>query len=376
MANVFQTRSAIATSLQTSNCAQNLGEATQNILENAFYIAKQKLELSRKAYKQLIKEWGWEKEDKKYLKLAKTFEKFSPSDLAEIEPNTLFLLSNQSKKYAAVIEQLLDIGYITQKKVRELIKQQRKPKPIKVEKPSIWRRTKNGLRYCQVPPIHDQAVGVALQKMMDEEGLTAQQIIAEALELRQALKEGRLNVESQNQETEDIQVSSAKVVQSDEYLENQSQEVVYEDIFDNEPSFEIDNSEAKQDYTIFSDNVIFNPTTNQETVEFLSEQLFVAVENLNYFGRKEVKEAEQLVASIIDFCNSQPASEQWNTLAQITRRNSKALMVVVGYSGKEHSEWFFNLPQILADAALDNPEELDWVDKRLRSEALLLISGR
>lgn len=366
----------IAASLKTSNCAQNLGEATQNILENAFYIAKQKLELSRKAYKQLIKEWGWEKEDKKYLKVAQTFKKFSPSDLADIEPNTLFLLSNQSKKYALVVEKLLDMSSITQKKVRELIKKQRKPKPIKVEKPSIWRRTKNGLRYCQVPPIHDQAVGAALQKMIDEEGLTAQQIIAEGLELRQALKEGRLNVESQNQETEDIQVSSAKVVQSDEYLENQSQEVVYEDIYNNESNFEIDNSEAKEEYAVFSDNIIFNPTTNQETVEFLSDELFTIVENINYLGKNQLKEVERLVADIINFCEEQPISEQWNILAEITRRNSEVLELVVKCSGKEDSEWFFNLPQLLADAALDNPEELEWVNKNLRSQALLLISAR
>ncbi len=366
---------AIATSLQTTNCAQNLGEATQNILDNAFYIAKQKLELSRKAYKKLIKEWGWQKEDKKYLKLAQTFEKFSPSDLAEIEPNTLFLLSNQSKKYALVIEQILDIGCITQEKVRELIKQQRKPKPIKLEKPSIWRRTKNGGRYCQVPPIHDEATGVALQKMMDEEGKTAQQLVAEAVALLQASKEGSLVDVLQSQATEDIEVSSSEVGQSDEFLDNQSQEVIYEDISDSEPIFEIDNSETHENYAVFSDDIIFNPTTNQETVEFLSEQLFVAVENLNNFGRTQVKEAE-LVASIINFCTSQPVSEQWNTLAEITRRNSKALMVVKGYSGKEHSEWFFDLPQLLADAALNNPEELEWVDKKLRSQALLLIAAQ
>ena len=363
----------VVTPLQTANCAESLGKATQNILHNAFYIAKQKLELSRKAYKQLIKKWGWHKEDKKYLKVARTFEKFSPSDLAEIEPNTLFLLSNQSKKYAPVIEQILDIGCITQEKVRELIKQQRKPKPIKPEKPSIWRRTKNGGRYCQVPPIHDEMTGVALQRMMDEEGLTAQQIVAEALELRQAIKEGRLNVESQNQATEDIQVSSTEVVQNDESLENQSQEVVYEDISNSESNFEIDYLEIKKDYSVFSDNIIFNPTTNQETLKFLSEQLFVAVENLNYFDRKQV---EKLVARIILFCSEQPVSEQWNTLAEITGRNSKALMVVVRYSGKQHSKWFFNLPQLLADAALHNPDELDWVDKRLRSDALVLISAQ
>ncbi|KYC36350.1 hypothetical protein WA1_42285 [Scytonema hofmannii PCC 7110] len=34
--------------------------------------------------------------------------------------------------------------------------------------------------------------GTTLQKMMDEEGLTAQSIIAEAVALRQAYKEGRL----------------------------------------------------------------------------------------------------------------------------------------------------------------------------------------
>ena len=351
-----------ATSLQISNCAESLGKATQNILHNAFYIAKQKLELSRKAYKQLIKEWGWEKEDKKYLKVAKTFEKFSPMDLAEIEPNTLLLLSNQSKKYTPVIEQLLDMSSITQEKVRELIKQQRKPKPIQPEKSSIWRRTKNGGRYCQVPPIHDETTGVALQKMMDEEGKNAQQIVAEALELRQAMKEGRLVVVSQ------------EVGQKDESLEIESQEVTYQDS-DNEPNFEINDSETQEDYGVFSDNIIFNPTTNQESVEFLSEQLFVAVENLNNFGRTQVKEAE-LVTSIINFCTSQPVSEQWSTLAEITRRNSKALMIVVGYSGKEHSEWFFDLPQLLADAALKNSEELEWVDKKLRSQALLLIAAR
>lgn len=274
----------IAASLQTSNCAQNLGKATQNILHNAFYIAKQKLELSRKAYKQLIKEWGWQKEDKKYLKLARTFEKFSPSDLAEIEPNTLFVLSNQSKKYAPVIEQILDIGCITQEKVRELINQQRKPKPIKPEKSSIWRRTKNGGRYCQVPPIHDETTGVALQQMMDEEGLTAQEIVAEALALRQAIKEGRLNVESQNQATEDIEVTISEVVESDEFLDNQSQEVVYQNIYDNE-------SVAKEDYK----DIFYNPDylhslpVAQQDGLLLHEVLYAA---LLHVVRQGVREAE------------------------------------------------------------------------------------
>ena len=366
----------ITASLQTANCAQNLGKATQNILENAFYIAKQKLELSRKAYKKLIKEWGWEGEDKKYLQVAKTFKKFSPSDLAEIEPNTLFLLSNQSKKYAFVIEQILDMGRITQQKVRELIKQQRKPKPFKPEKLSIWKIAKDGKRYCQVPPIHDQGAGVALQRMMDEEGLTAQQIIAEALELRQAMKEGRLNVnvEYQNQATEEIQESHLEVVEMNEFIENQSQQIIYEDISD-EPTFEIYNSQAKEDYAVFSDSIIINPGI-QETVEFLSSELFTVIENINVFGGNQIQQIKQLVADTINLCNEQPVSQQWNILAEITRRDTEVLELVVKCSGEEHAEWIFNLPQLLADAALENPEELEWVNKRLRSQAMLLISTR
>lgn len=75
-----------------------------------------------------------------------------------------------------------------------LIAQQQQPTEPKPEQPSIWRRTKNGGRYCQIPPIHETGdrTGTTLQKMMDEEGLTAQSIIAEAVALRQAYKEGRL----------------------------------------------------------------------------------------------------------------------------------------------------------------------------------------
>lgn len=365
MINLFETGFASTTPKQ-HNLTQSLGKATQNILYNAFYLAKQKLELSCPEYKQLLREWGWEKEDKKYLKVAQTFEKFSPLDLAEIEPDTLFLLSKQNKKYASVIKQLLDIGCITQEKVRQLIKLSRKPKTSKPKKPSIWRRDHNGLRYCQIPPIDDQNTGVALQRMIDSEGLSAQQIVSEAIALRQAFIEGRLNWVSDSQETlnmEAVKVESSEDRFYDESLEN-------EDVSDHEPIIEIDN--LSEDHAVFSDSIIVNPITTQETVETLSDKLFAAVENINHFGINHDDVAEQLVKSIISFCNAQPISEQWNTLAEISRRNSNALMIVIRYSDKN---WFFNLPQLLADAALKNPLELDWVDKQLLSKALLLISN-
>ena len=47
--------------------------------------------------------------------------------------------------------------------------------------PTIWRRTEDATRYCQIPPIHDQATGVEIQRQMDEEGLTAQKVVSRAV---------------------------------------------------------------------------------------------------------------------------------------------------------------------------------------------------
>ncbi len=186
---------------------QSLHQATSTILEYAFELAACKHKLSRKEYKQLLQEQGWQGEEKTYLKVATTFDKFSPQYLANIEPDTIFRLAKNNKKYQDVIDQLSDLPQVTQEAVRELIKQQRQEfKQPKPEKLSIWRRTPNGGRYCQIPPIHeeDERTGVTLQKMIDEEGLLPQQIVAEAISLRQALKEGRL-----------IMVTDASSVQSD-----------------------------------------------------------------------------------------------------------------------------------------------------------------
>lgn len=175
---------------------QTLVDATETILHYAFWLAEQKNKRSRKEYRQLLNKQGWKGEEKKYLKVAAAFGKFSPEDLALIEPRTIYRLAENSNKYQPVIDRLLDLTAITQEAVRKIIIQERKPTKPVPEKPSIWRRTKNGGRYCQIPPIHeqDERTGVTLQKMMDEEGLSAQQIVAEAIALRQAQKEGRLAV--------------------------------------------------------------------------------------------------------------------------------------------------------------------------------------
>ncbi|OUL32760.1 hypothetical protein [Nostoc sp. 106C] len=172
----------------------SLADVTKTILHHAFWLAEQKQQLSLKQYKKLLVERGWRGEEKRYLKIAAVFGEFSPQDLAQIEPLTVYQLANNSNKYKQVIDALLDLSSITQEAVRSLVKEHRAPKAAKPEKPSIWRRTKNGGRYCQIPAIHeeDERTGVTLQRMMDTEGLSAQQIVAEAIALRQAYQEGRL----------------------------------------------------------------------------------------------------------------------------------------------------------------------------------------
>ncbi|MDM9385716.1 hypothetical protein QUB80_34240 [Chlorogloeopsis sp. ULAP01] len=171
-----------------------LFHATATILRHAFFLAEFKKTHSKREYRKLLSEHGFVDEEKKYLKIAAAFQKFSPQDLAQIEPRTIYQLAENSKKYQPVIDQLLDLAEVSQKAVRELVRKQRQPREIKPEKPSIWRRTKNGGRYCQIPPIHEEneRTGITLQKMMDTEGTSAQKIVAEAIALRQAYKEGRL----------------------------------------------------------------------------------------------------------------------------------------------------------------------------------------
>ncbi|GAB1541064.1 hypothetical protein NUACC21_37340 [Scytonema sp. NUACC21] len=181
---------------------QSLTEVTKAILHHAFWLAEQKQNLSLKEYKKLLNDKGWKGEEKRYLKIATAFGKFLPGELAHIEPRTVYQLAENSKKYQTVIDKLLDLTAITQEAVRSLIQEQRTPRKTKAEKPSIWRRTRDGRRYCQIPPIHeaDEKTGTTLQKMMDEEGLTAQHIVAEAIALRQAYKEGQL-IFAENKDT-------------------------------------------------------------------------------------------------------------------------------------------------------------------------------
>ena len=170
----------------------SLEVATQDILSYANFMATKKTR-DKTEFKQLLNDLGWKGEEKKYLKVAAAFENFSPQELAGVEPATIFRLANNPKKYQPVIDELLDLPEITQAAVRDLIAAHRTVQEPSSLEPSIWRRTKNGARYCQIPPIHeqDEQTGVILQQAMDD-GLLPQAVVREAMQLWLDYQQGRL----------------------------------------------------------------------------------------------------------------------------------------------------------------------------------------
>ena len=68
--------------------------------------------------------------------------------------------------------------------VNKILKKQQHEVSVPItDTPTIWRSLPDGNRYAQIPPIHDQAVGVEIQRQMEQEGLTAQFVVGRALAL-------------------------------------------------------------------------------------------------------------------------------------------------------------------------------------------------
>jgi hypothetical protein len=266
---------------QVKNSFGLLNNATQDILDFAFDLEQKKKTLSKKEYKELLRNQKWGHEDKVYLKIAEIFKNFPLHVLTAIEPNTLFVLAKNNKKYSSVISELLASEEINHETVRRLMKKHRKPKVHKDEQPSIWRTTPQGFRYAQIPPMHDEITGVTLQGMMDSEGLSAQKIVAEAISLRQALKEGRLTWVSDSQE---LSILLEEVVEDElsVNLEEISASLISSDAITCDNSFD-----EEIDYLDNESTVDYRNSTSLR-----SEELFYLVENITYQCEQEVSEAE------------------------------------------------------------------------------------
>jgi hypothetical protein len=321
---------------------QLLEDATENIVSYAKWLVNQKQILNKFDYKQLLQRWGWKsKEEKLYLKVAATFEQFSPENLIQVEPATIFQLARSSKKYQSVLDALLKLPQITQEKVRSLIEQCRAPKQPKSEKPSIWRQTTNGGRYCQIPPIHEQETGATLQQMMDEEGLTAQSIITEAIALRQAYRERRLvavetdvtvwerGSEDGSEETSRATVSQVEAIRSvtegiaESSTLNEQPVVGEEDSSDDEWTFEpesekddLDDDEESVNYRLDASEREFQieKVTELSPVELLVETFQSCV------SWQEISEVLKI--------HDEYKQQAWDALTPLERRRVMAIMPI------------------------------------------------
>jgi hypothetical protein len=299
---------------RSSSGFQLLANATENIISHAKWLANQKIILNKLDYKKLVSSQGWKsKEERRYLKVATAFEKFSPENLSLVEPATIFQLANNSRKYKLLLEQLADLPEINQAVVRDLIKAQGKSKQPKEEKFSIWRLTPKGERYCQIPPIREesQQTGMILQQMMDMEGKTAQAIVAEALELRRAYMAGELTINNENISVEEAEITLEIQLNDNLSTDNLSRNNIVEE------GIQIEDHQQDAENTSLEKTIIEN--LENAFIELSAvEVLIQTLQNATHW--EEVRDILQ--------ANSDYKQEAWDTLTSLERRRVMQMMPV------------------------------------------------
>ncbi len=124
--------------------------STVQLVRYSFWLGEQKEILPKQEYKDLLSKLGWENEEKAYLKIKAAFNGFTPDELAQVEPRTIFLIALNFKKYQSVIPQMKGLAIITQDAVRGFMKKCYKARPKKEEgkEATIWRMMPDNLRAC------------------------------------------------------------------------------------------------------------------------------------------------------------------------------------------------------------------------------------
>lgn len=216
--------------------------ATKTILQLCGWVQEMKMRLNRKEFGVFVKgllQWVGE-EARKYLDIARTFKDFDLTRLQKLEPFTLLKL--RSKRYAPVVERLLEESDITPKVVQgligELLPSQPRKKPITLF--SGWKQSRSGgARYYNVL-LHDEATGLSIEQQALAEGILPQRVIAEAVAIRAKHKEAGLEVQGtelvanlssdtngfQEQAPHQEEVEEVASTQYEEYLEEQPAAIV------------------------------------------------------------------------------------------------------------------------------------------------------
>ena len=158
-------------------------KAVEQALQMGKRLRQMNNDLKRKEYGVFLQFIGWTTHKaRKYINLAKTFDGFSPSQLAPIELTTL--LSLTASRYLEVVEKLQEIPDITQQKVEQLMKQSRQQKKPSVQYGSGWKQCRSGGgRYYNLL-LHDEHTGMLIEQQAQSEGVLPHKIIADAVAKR------------------------------------------------------------------------------------------------------------------------------------------------------------------------------------------------
>ena len=380
-----------------SNPTLHMEQSTLEYLYAAFSLYEYKQTRTRKQYRALLEEYRWDKgatEEKRALKIAENFQAFvgCPEHLAVLPVPVLVRLC--SKNYQVLIEKLQDIpiGGLTCRLVLELIEERRKfLKSQKTEKKvGNWRATPDGSRYYTFGKImeDDHQTGVLTDKLIEQLGFSPQRIVRMAIAdfydsqiveiptdkissltdliteeegsdtINSVDVESQINWESKQQEFESLLQKDTEYTESEYTDESEidSEEDVKE-VLDNTPIETQVTSESP-----ISEELEIIPTPLE-----LATKLQLIRSLPMPFNKKDRKFACEVVSSIASICDT------WESIATVTQRDSMSLAFVIGFLDSEQKAWFENLPKLLAEFAVNHPEELMWVDGVTRTLALAFM---
>ncbi|PAX51991.1 hypothetical protein [Brunnivagina elsteri] len=171
-----------------SNPTVHIEQSTLEYLHTAFLLYEYKQTHSKREYRALLEEYGWDKgnvEEKRSLKIAENFQAFTsrPEHLAVLPVSVLIRLC--SPNYKVLIEELQDYSKLDCTEVLELIEERRAflKSQNKDKKEGNWRATADGSRYYTFGKIHenDHQTGVLTEKLILQMGLSPQRIVRMAI---------------------------------------------------------------------------------------------------------------------------------------------------------------------------------------------------
>ena len=327
-----------------ANPTKHLEASTTEYLHVSFLLWEYKQSYSKKEYRELLQEFGWDKsttEQKRALKLAEHYQDFAyrPHALTQIPVTTLLRLC--SDKYKPIIQKLetteqeITFCYVT-KLIKDRQTQLKQEKESQLPpKPSIWKRNCRQERYVAFPPLYedDQQTGILTQKLMDEYGFIPQDILRRAIaDLYQKIAEG----EEDGSTAHDM------------------------DVVGDTPG------NNGNDYT--------QPQPNQEqTVEDKWQQLNQRLKaDINSNGEVSQETGQLIFESCQAWEATVPTDKRWSAIANIAAHEEKLLKHLSNYAYGNHSEWRDSWGAMLASS--DNFErEMEWVDSAIRVDTLMAM---